>query len=234
MTRHSPLVRSKRGDDLRSICGETRFGFVSYFTAALPDRLYVGLDDAQRPPSMRMNEPELDVFSIPTPLEALLGASPAGEGLPSATRDAVRRLEALWLLVEDRYRLLDASPIEPLRHQASLVEHILSRPSLRRVLIADEVGLGKTIEVGLLIQRLQEASTTGALRVLYLTEAQLVENVCEELSRIGLRPRRWTASVQEARLVPGDSDPLVVASIRRAVYQTQKGDPLRTVSQSGP
>jgi superfamily II DNA or RNA helicase len=228
---HSPLVRSKKSEDLRTICGESRFGFVSYYTAALPDRLYVGLDDAQRPTSLRLNEPELDVTPIPTPLETLLGSS-RGDALPTATRQTVRRLEALWLLVEDRYRLLDALPIEPLRHQASLVEHILSRPELRRVLIADEVGLGKTIEVAVLIQRLQEAS--GLLRVLYLTEAQLVDNVCEELSRLGLRPRRWTASVQEARLAPGDSDPLVVASIHRAVFQAEKVDHLRTVSASGP
>ena len=76
-------------------------------------------------------------------------------------------------------------PVEPLAHQASLVEHVVSTAGLKKILLADEVGLGKTIEAGLIIQRLQQASTT-LLKVLYLTEARLVENVVEEFERLGI------------------------------------------------
>ena len=65
-----------------------------------------------------------------------------------------------------------------LAHQVSLVRHVLDTPALKRVLIADEVGLGKTVEVGLLIQELLAANPR--LRVLYLAPARLVRNVRKE------------------------------------------------------
>lgn len=212
------LIRSSRADGLRSVYGLGFFGYKSYFSASLPDRLYVGLDDAQRPPSLITDEPALDTEPWPTPAELLSrNELPNGTGWPTATRQTLARLETLWLLTEDKQRLLDAQAIDPLPHQAALVEHILGTAGLERVLIADEVGLGKTVEVGLIIQRLQRASPT--LRVLYLTEARLVPNVVEELERVGLnpRPRFWTADRQEARLTPGDSDQMVVASVHKAV-----------------
>ncbi|WP_437322379.1 S8 family serine peptidase [Sorangium sp. So ce394] len=232
------LVRSVQDTDLRAVCGYSNFGFVQYNTASLPDRLYSGLDAASRPQSFRIGEAELDVTLLPTPLEALL-STPAGEGdgLAQETRRAIARLEALWLLTEDRHRLLDAEAVEPLSHQASLVEHVLANESLRRVMIADEVGLGKTIEAGLIIRRLFENSASVTPRVLYLTEARLVDGVVEELERLRIRPRprRWTTTAQEARLVPNDSDPMVVASIHRAVYQVKGGvNHFETVAQSGP
>ena len=212
------LIRSARATGIRSVFGVASFGYKSYLSASLPDRLYVGLDDAQRPPSIIPDEPALDTEAWPTPAELLTrNELPNGTGWPTATRQTLARLETLWLLAEDKQRLLDAQAIDPLPHQAALVEHILGTSGLERVLIADEVGLGKTVEVGLIIQRLQRSSPT--LRVLYLTEARLVPNVVEELERVGLnpRPRYWTADRQEARLTPGDSDQMVVASIHKAV-----------------
>ena len=222
------LVRSSRYPGLRAISNVSNFGYISYDTAAFPDRLYAGMDAAGRPPSIVHSEAEIDVTHVATPLEVLTGRGSGGEDVawPTETRRSVARLEALWLLTEDRFRLLDAGNVEPLAHQASLVEHVLSSPDLDRVLVADEVGLGKTIEAALIIQRLQERN--AGLRVLYLTEARLVRNVIEEFERVGLRPREWSTAVQEARLTPGDSDPLVVASMHRAVVNFD------LVAASGP
>jgi superfamily II DNA or RNA helicase len=217
---------------LRGVCGFSNFGYVQYSTAALPDRVHVGLDVASRPPTVLFMEPELEITQISTPLEHLLRG---GETSMPGTRAALARLEALWLLIEDRHRLLDAAEIEPLAHQASLVEHVLATPELRRVLIADEVGLGKTIEAGLIIRRLIEATPAIRPKVLYLTEARLVDNVHEEFVRMGLDPRRWAAGLQEARLEPGNSDPLVLASMHRAVYQQEGGvNNFDTLLRSGP
>ena len=229
------LVRSPRAGGLRAIIGEQSFGYPSYVTASLPDRVYVGLDSAERPPSVQLAEPAVEVTRLPSPAESLAADEEgARDAWPAETRRSVARLEAMWLLMEDRHRLLDAELVEPLAHQASLVHHILAQPSLKRVLIADEVGLGKTVEAALLIKRLLEASPDRVLRVLYLSPSGLVDNVVEEFVRMGLRPRRWTSTHQEARLLPGDSDPLVVASIHRAVFRGEKVNHFETVMRSGP
>jgi superfamily II DNA or RNA helicase len=234
MTRPELLIRPANRTETFAIYGTSDFGYRSFNAAAWLDRLYSGLDDATRPPTV-ITEPELDATLLLSPLESLLRPASEGENLTQETRRALARLEAIWLLCEDRYRLLDAQAIDPLAHQASLVEHILEHPNLRRVLIADEVGLGKTIEVALIVQRLIESRTGPPPRVLYLTEAGLVENVVEEFVRIGLYPRRWTSWAPEARLAPEGSDSLVVASIHRAVFQVEGGvNHLETVARSGP
>lgn len=235
MTRPEMLIRPSGRAGTYAVYGTSDFGYRSFNAAAWPDRLFVGLDEASRPPST-ITEAELDATVLLSPLESLLRpASGEGEGLPQETRRAIARLEALWLLCEDRYRLLDAQPIDPLAHQASLVEHILASANLRRVLIADEVGLGKTIEAALIVQRLIETRSGPAPRVLYLTQAGLVDNVVEEFVRLGLSPRRWTSWATEARLDPGASDPLVIGSIHRAVFQTRGGvNHFETVARSGP
>jgi superfamily II DNA or RNA helicase len=128
------------------------------------------------------------------------------------TRRSVARLRAFFLLAEDPQRRLDARPVNTLAHQVSLVQHILQSSNLRRVLIADEVGLGKTVEAGLLIQEL--IAQAPGLRVLYLAPARLVRNVRRELNRLDLAFRQWTAVDRDARL----EDPLVVASIHKAVH----------------
>ncbi|MGI9212729.1 MAG: helicase-related protein [Methylococcaceae bacterium] len=68
--------------------------------------------------------------------------------------------------------------IDPLPHQIHLVHHILKSGNLNW-LIADDVGLGKTIEVGMLLSALMLKKTFK--RVLLITPAGLVNNWKEEL-----------------------------------------------------
>ena len=84
---------------------------------------------------------------------------------------------------------------------------------MTRVLIADEVGLGKTIEAGLIVSELLEKQP--GLRVLYFAPARLVGNVYKEFTRLGLHFRRWTASDDaDANL----QDERIIASIHKAAY----------------
>ena len=74
--------------------------------------------------------------------------------------------------------------VDPLPHQIHLVHHILRSSSLNW-LIADDVGLGKTIEVGLLISALERRGWLR--RVLIVTPAGLVRQWREEMHhRFGL------------------------------------------------
>lgn len=130
----------------------------------------------------------------------------------AASKRAIARLHAYFLLTEDPQRRLDARAVETLAHQVSLVRHILDSPTLRRVLIADEVGLGKTVEIGLLLKELLAARPS--LRVLYLAPARLVTNVRRELDKLDLHFRQWTATDGDARL----SDSRIIASMHRAIH----------------
>jgi len=69
--------------------------------------------------------------------------------------------------------------IDPLPHQIHLVHHILSSGDLNW-LIADDVGLGKTIETGMLLAALQQRGSLN--RVLLVTPAGLTKQWQEELN----------------------------------------------------
>ncbi len=151
------------------------------------------------------------VSSHPTPA-VLLCALPESDNWTAQTKRSVARLFAYYLICEDPQRRMDARKVITLSHQVSLVQHILENSHLRRVLIADEVGLGKTVEVGLLVKQLIEANS--GLRVLYLAPARLVPNVAREFDRLELNFRLWRAGESDARL----TDPRIIASIHRAVH----------------
>lgn len=152
-------------------------------------------------------------------------APPAAQVSASAlsiehTEEHFRRLAAYWLQAENRQGQLDSLPVLQLRHQTSLVEY-LSRPDApREVLIADEVGLGKTVELGLLLARLRAANPK--LRILYVTPGGLVTNVVDEFKNMGLEDS-WVfanSALDEQKYPPArmgreDHDSWVVASLHR-------------------
>ena len=73
----------------------------------------------------------------------------------------------------ERLITLDHNTIKELPHQIKVAEQALRRPMAGRAILADEVGLGKTIEAGII---LKELAVRGlARRVLILTPAALVE-----------------------------------------------------------
>ncbi|WP_200911579.1 DEAD/DEAH box helicase [Teredinibacter purpureus] len=73
---------------------------------------------------------------------------------------------------------LSRMDIDPLPHQIHLVHHILASGHLNW-LIADDVGLGKTIETGMLLKALEQRGQ--AKRVLLITPAGLTNQWKEEL-----------------------------------------------------
>jgi superfamily II DNA or RNA helicase len=217
---HSRTVVVRETGEWRAVSAEVAFGYPQYTTVSLPARLFGDVPAEDRPDLVRALQPQFDFESVESPLQLL--AKRQGQALPAdISRQTLHRLEAAWLLAEDRLGLLDLQQFEPLPHQLSLVEHVVATPHLRRVLIADEVGLGKTIESALIVQRLSRERRTEPLRVLYLTEARLVDNVALEFQRVGLSVRRWAVNAQEASLDPDEDDGIVVASFHRAVANEQ-------------
>ena len=164
------------------------------------------------PSGVEMNVDARRATVVATPAELL--ASGPTDNWSALTRRSLSRLAAWFLLVEDPQRRLEAQPIVTLAHQASVTQHIREQPSLRRVLLADEVGLGKTIEAALLIKAL--LTENAGARVLYLAPARLVRNVRRELDKLDLAFRSWVAtSDRDATL----KDARVVASIHRACHK---------------
>lgn len=201
------------------------FGFESYDLVSLPQRLF-GLGGG--PPLVETNVDKRRVKPMLMPSQLLTaGALQPGDNWLAITSRTLSRLYAGFLIAEDPQRRLDVRKAATLMHQVSLVQHILDRPELRKVLIGDEVGLGKTIEAGLLIRQLIDRNPS--IRVLYLAPARLVRNVASELrEKLDIDARSWVAgSASDARL---ETDRIVIASIHKAAF----GDNLDRVSKSGP
>lgn len=199
------------------------FGFESYDLLSPPRRLF------RSTVIIPLIEPNVDkrrVRLLSTPAQ-LIGALPENDNWLAMSGRTLGRLYVAFLLSEDPQRRLDAHKAATLMHQISLVQHILNKPDLRKLMIGDEVGLGKTIEAGLLIRRL--IGQNPRLRIIYLAPARLVSNVVNEFrGKLELDARKWVAgNMGDARL---ESDQLVVASINKAVFS----DNLEMVAKSGP
>lgn len=112
------------------------------------------------------------------PEDALL----AGVEGSAARLQAVRlSVQAHRLPLQDSGAALTSAPIDLLPHQLVLT-HRVAEASPRRFLVADEVGLGKTIEAALI---LRELDGRGELeRALMVVPAGLVENWQRELNEV--------------------------------------------------
>lgn len=100
------------------------------------------------------------------------------EGKGSAERFRLRNLAYALESWNQNTGSLSRLAIDPLPHQIHLVHHILASGNLNW-LIADDVGLGKTIEVGMLLAALKHRGYCN--RVLIVTPAGLVRQWQEEL-----------------------------------------------------
>lgn len=211
--------RKQAGDHLyvvRKVDDDEFTGVRRISAHPLLPRLFVGRDAA---PSVQEGLLPEELQRLPSPAEALADAlALRQEALPTRTKQTIERLFALWLLHEDHKQLLDATKVDQLAHQVSLLEYVKQK-DLRRLLIADEVGLGKTIEAGMLIQWVLDASP--AARILYLAPAMLVENVYGELKRMELPARvdRYSAVVSTIENEALKEAQIIVASAHRAAYE---------------
>ena len=96
----------------------------------------------------------------------------------SAEKFRLRSLAYALELWNENTGSLSRFDIDPLPHQINLVHHILASGNLNW-LIADDVGLGKTIEVGLLLSAIKQRKQLG--RVLLITPAGLTKQWQDEL-----------------------------------------------------
>jgi superfamily II DNA or RNA helicase len=102
----------------------------------------------------------------------------------NAERFRLRNLAYAIEMWHENTGSLSQLDIDPLPHQIHLVHHILGSGNLNWM-IADDVGLGKTIEVGMLLSALIKRGTHR--RILLVTPAGLVNQWKEELnSKFGL------------------------------------------------
>jgi hypothetical protein len=201
------------------------FGFVTYDLVGIPRRL---CEIDSLPPLVETNIDKRRARQLPTPAAQMVNLELAeGDNWLSLSSRTLARIYAAFLVAEDPQRRLDARKAATLMHQVSLVQHILQRSDLKKVLIGDEVGLGKTIEAGLIIRQLLERDSR--IRVLYLAPARLVSNVASEFrEKLDLDARVWVAgSGSDARI---EDDRIVIASIHKAVF----GDNLDKVVKGGP
>lgn len=194
---------------------EDVFGIPELDLVYPPRRFFVDQDNP--PPVARSNYDARRAQSIPSFVERcrLLTAYTSSE-----SQRTISKLVAWFLVCEDRQNRLDAREVQTLAHQASLVRFILDSPHLRRALIGDEVGLGKTIEAGLIVRELLYHEPR--LRICYLSPARLVDNVCTEFDRLGLQFRKWNSDANaDANL---QRDDRIVASIHRAAHERNSSE----------
>jgi SNF2 family DNA or RNA helicase len=148
---------------------------------------------------------------------ALLGRLRAGGPVDARASDLVEQAAAVWARPGFDVLLSQASlRFEPFDYQVATAQTVLRRMRGRAIL-ADEVGLGKTIEAGLVLAELRMRGL--AARALVVTPAGLVEQWREELERkFGLATTIATRDGWEA----GADRPVVLASLA-----TARRDPLR-------
>ncbi|MDB5050850.1 MAG: SNF2-related protein [Fibrobacteres bacterium] len=171
MHRNAPLrrVRLKAGDRARSNSGKV---FVVR-TVKEAGGLLTYFGDGEPLPEQEL----LDRMTFSDPDKRLL-AGQVGKAREFALRFRTHAFRRDML--GSRVRGLVGARMELLDHQISIAHEVASRHHAK-VLLADEVGLGKTIEAGMIFHRLFVTGQIG--RVLVVTPSQLVHQWLVELYR---------------------------------------------------
>ncbi|CAM2882318.1 helicase-related protein [Rariglobus hedericola] len=131
-----------------------------------------------------------DITSVASPAERLM----AGQADPSEVFDLrLRALQAANRFRQSEVRGFLGGRIDLIPHQFYILNEVSNR-QIPRVLLADEVGLGKTIEACLILQRL--LATGRAKRALILVPESLTHQWFVELLR---RFNLWFTIFDEAR-----------------------------------
>ena len=164
-------VRFKVGDTVRSHEGES-------FGVAVVSERSDGVVTYGGAKGERLIETQLsDILTWDKPGDRIAGAQ------VDESADFELRLQALQL----QHRMLQSpvygftgARIDLIPHQLAIAHDVAGRPA-PRVLLADEVGLGKTIEACLILHRLH--LTGKAARILILVPEALVHQWCVELFR---------------------------------------------------
>ncbi|EIQ00987.1 DNA/RNA helicase, superfamily II, SNF2 family [Opitutaceae bacterium TAV1] len=140
-----------------------------------------------------------DIIGVTSPSERLLaGQTDSGEVFDLR----FRALQAQHRFRQSEVRGFLGGRLELIPHQMYILHEVASR-QIPRVLLADEVGLGKTIEACLILQRLLATGRAG--RVLILVPESLTHQWFVELLR---RFNLWFSIYDEARcLACEQSDP---------------------------
>ena len=206
---NAPLtrLRFKAGDHIATVQGiELQVTSVQEQTGLL---LYTGIDHHEE--ELTVSELELDGFvQIVTPSQRLMNGH---FDRNSDFELRVATFEHLDRLQRSPVRGLLGSRTSLLPHQVHVAHEVGSRHA-PRVLLADEVGLGKTIEAGMILQ--QQLLTGRASRILILVPPALLHQwLVEMLRRFQLR----FALFDEERLAeigddaPFDSEQLVLCPL---------------------
>jgi ATP-dependent helicase HepA len=133
-----------------------------------------------------------DVTSVSSPPERLL----AGQIDPGEVFNLrLSALHAQWKFRQSAVRGFLGGRLELIPHQFYILQEVSSR-QVPRILLADEVGLGKTIEACLILQRL--LAVGKARRVLILVPESLTHQWFVELLR---RFNLWFSIYDEARCI---------------------------------
>jgi superfamily II DNA or RNA helicase len=150
---------------------------------------------------------------LTTDLVELTSVSEAArQGQVSPSLEVVARLQAEAILsVNDSWGVFSRSRISLLPHQLWVCHRAL-RGWPMRLLIADDVGMGKTIEAGLILWPLIERRTVQ--RLLILAPARLVEQWQTRLRRMfDIRAAIYTTGVDNPRADFWGVHPVVIASL---------------------
>ena len=208
-TENAPLtrLRFKSGDHITTLDDEELL--VTDVTEQRGLLFYTGLDHHDQ--EVTISELELDCFvQLTTPQQRLLN------GHFDRNKDFALRvatLEHLNRLQQSPARGLLGSRTSLLPHQVYIASEVGARYA-PRVLLADEVGLGKTIEAGMIIQ--QQLLTGRASRVLILVPETLLHQWLVEMLRrfnlhFALFDKERIAAIEEGN--PFESEQLVLASM---------------------